>query len=385
MGVEEEFLLACPDTGAAAPRGPQVLARLGDTYDASTPGAGPRAELLQTMVESATGVCTGLTQLHHHLTTARAHLAATAVGSGTRLLATASPPLPPTSPRSAITGTEHYAEMHHLYGALTIDQEICSCHVHVGVADRDTAAAVLNHLRPWLPTLLTLSSNSPYLHGQDTGYASWRTVSLSRWPSVRTPPYFQDSDHYDRALQDLRRGGLLSDSSDAHWLARISSHLPTVEVRVADICHTVDEAVLQAGLTRALVRTSLHHIAEKRRAPEVSDTTASAALWTAARHGADGPALDPVTGDLVPAPQRLEQLFTHIELAATETGDLEHLRHLAHRVRTGGTGATRQRQAHSSGGPAHLIDLLTQQTAAEGPTWKRESPDTRAAADRVTR
>ncbi|MEU4796672.1 glutamate--cysteine ligase [Streptomyces sp. NPDC023327] len=360
MGVEEEFLLAHPETGAAVPQGPQAVARVGQDYGPSTPGAGPRTELLQTMVESATGVCTTLTELHHHLATARIRLATSAAHTGARLLATASPPLPPTAPRSPVTDTQHYDTMHALYGALVTDQEICSCHVHIGVADRDTGAAVLNHLRPWLPTLLALSANSPFLHGQDTGYASWRTVSLSRWPAVRVPPRFEDADHYDRTLAELHRGGLLAISSDAHWLARLSNHLPTVEVRVADVCRTADEAVLQAGLTRALVRTALHHIAEGRPAPDLSETSAAAALWTAARHGLDGPALDPITGDRTHAPRRLHQLFTHIKDAATETGDLDHLRDLARQSQNGGTGAIRQRLTHHAHGPAGLLDLLTQ-------------------------
>ena len=34
----------------------------------------------------------------------------------------------------------------------------------------------MNRVRPWLPVVLVLSANSPFLAGSDTGYASWRGI-----------------------------------------------------------------------------------------------------------------------------------------------------------------------------------------------------------------
>ncbi len=106
--------------------------------------------------------------------------------------------------------------------------------------------AVLNHLRPWLPVLLALSANSPFHQGADTGHASWRTLVLSRWPTHQVPPYFESAEHYDRTVTELRYAGVLPvRAANAHWFARPSAHLPTVEVRIADVTPSVDEAVLR--------------------------------------------------------------------------------------------------------------------------------------------
>ena len=52
------------------------------------------------------------------------------------------------------------------------------------------AFGVIDGLRPWLPLLTALTSNSPYAAGRDTGYASWRQQVWTRWPTAGTAePY----------------------------------------------------------------------------------------------------------------------------------------------------------------------------------------------------
>ena len=358
IGVEEEFLLIHPDTGASLPCAPGII-REAERGQVVLPGDGPCAELMPTMIEGKTAVCRSLEEVHQQLSAGRAQLAASAACAGAHLLPTGSPPLPGDSGRH-VTNTEHYDEMQQLYGSLTVDQEMCACHVHVGVADRATAVGVINHVRPWLPALLSLSVNSPFLHGVDTGYASWRTVALSRWPTITVPPYFTRPGDYDHHLHALRRAGLLTDSSDTHWLVRLSAHLPTVEIRVADICATVDDAVLQAGLTRALVRSALRDLDTGRPAPQPSDRTMAAALWTAARHGLAGPALNPQNGERLPAVDHARRLLDHVADAADELGDYERINTLLASVLHHGTGAQRQRQAAASDGPRAVVRMLHQ-------------------------
>jgi carboxylate-amine ligase len=43
------------------------------------------------------------------------------------------------------------------------------------------------------------------------------------------------------------------DASSVYFLARLSPHYPTIEVRVADTCLDVEDTVLFAGVVRALV------------------------------------------------------------------------------------------------------------------------------------
>ncbi|MFV2119552.1 carboxylate-amine ligase, partial [Streptomyces sp. Act-28] len=257
LGVEEEFLLVdAVDGSPVGGCGDGLAADRGRHRPDGGAGPGFQRELLSTMVETATGVCTDLAGLRAELTAARTRLDRAAREAGLRPLASGTAPM--SAPARTVTPTRHYRQMARLYGRLADETETCGCHVHVGVPDRESAVAVLNHLRPWLPVLLALSANSPYHQGADTGHASWRALVLSRWPTHQIPPRFASAEQYDRTVAALRRTGVLpARAGNAYWFARPSDHLPTVEVRIADVTPSVDEAVLQAGLTCALVTTAL--------------------------------------------------------------------------------------------------------------------------------
>ncbi len=354
VGVEEEFLLVDAADGCPVGLSDTVLDadRRRHRPGGRAPGCGAgrefQRELLSTMVETASGVCTDLAGLRAELTASRSRLAAAARKAGARPVACGTAPMA-AAPR-AVSPTPHYRQMARLYGRLTDETETCGCHVHVGVPDREAAVAVLNHLRPWLPVLLALSANSPFHQGADTGHASWRTLVLSRWPTHQIPPYFESAEHYDRTVAELRYAGVLPvRAANAYWFARPSAHLPTVEVRIADVTPSVDEAVLQAGLTRALVATALDAVAAGRRAPRLPEHAVGAALWTAARHGVRGPAVHPLSGRRVPAAEAVRALLDWVGPSLRATGDEEELRALAADVVSRGTGADRQRQCSGSG------------------------------------
>ncbi|MDP0995745.1 glutamate-cysteine ligase family protein, partial [Klebsiella pneumoniae] len=80
-----------------------------------------------------------------------------------------------------------------------------------GVEDRERSVQIINHLRPWLPTLLALTANSPISAGRDTGYASWRYVLFGRWPSSGPPPFFESVGHYEDAVAAMLETGVILD------------------------------------------------------------------------------------------------------------------------------------------------------------------------------
>jgi carboxylate-amine ligase len=140
VGVEEEFVLVDPNTGAP---------HLGSTAAAAAGqalGIDLQLELSQCQIEAATPVCTRIDDLRAQLHRARALAAAAAAQCGAALLAVAVPPFGP--PPRAITDLSRYRLLAEHFGQLG-EQVICGCHVHIGVSDREDAVAVSNHLRPW--------------------------------------------------------------------------------------------------------------------------------------------------------------------------------------------------------------------------------------------
>ncbi|MDS0139030.1 MULTISPECIES: glutamate--cysteine ligase [unclassified Amycolatopsis] len=341
MGVEEEFLLVNPRTGHASPCAEPVLARY--RHHGPLPdGVRVHRELRLTQLEAASGVCTTADELRYQLTAARRVLAGAAAAEDCALLATGTPVGPgPAAEPPASTG--RYAEIDAVYGAVVADYEACGCHVHVGVPDPDTAVAVVNHLGRWLPTLLALSANSPFDHGRDTGYHSWRMVLQSRFPGSGVAPHLRGYAEYRRAVDTLVDCGALVDPDQTFWLARPSGRFPTVEFRVADTALTVDHAVLQALLSRALVQRALAELSEGREATPLSPQVAAAAVWAAARHGLGGDLVDAAEATRRPAWTLVDDLLAHVRAPLEDSGDLAEVRKLVDAVRDGGTGATQQR------------------------------------------
>lgn len=363
MGVEEEFLLVDPRTGRACPRADVVLARH-HHHGALRDGATVQRELRLTQIEAATGICRTAGELRDQLTAGRRVLAGAAAAEDCALLATGTPIGPARSSPPA-AGPGRYADIDAAYGALVADYEACGCHVHVGVADRDTAVAVVNHLGRWLPTLLALSANSPFDHGRDTGYHSWRMVLQSRFPGSGVAPHVRGYEEYRRAVDALVACGALVDPDQTFWLARPSGRFPTVEFRVADTALTVDHAVLQALLSRALVQRALAELDRGREATPLSPQVAAAAVWTAARHGLTDRLVDPAGETRRPAWSLIGELVTHVRPALEETGDLDEVTALLAALRADGTGSERQCAAADSGTTA-MARWLTGQTVPAG-------------------
>ena len=373
LGIEEEFVLLDPSTGATVLAAPELVRMLD-----GEPGI--QQELMRFQVETGTRVCTGLDEAGRELIRLRRLAAAAAAHLGCRLVASGVAPYRAPG-LAAVTDQPRYRELARRYGPVVADAGTCGCHVHVGVPSREAGVQVLARLRPWLAPLLAVSANSPIADGHDTGWASWRYAIQARWPTAVPPAAWPDAAAYDTAVRRLIARGAALDERNVYFLARLSPRYPTVEVRVADVCLDAGTAVLLAGLTRALVATAL---AEARRGTPAAAAPArqvAAALAAAARQGLAGAAADPVTGHAVDAPALRARLLDHVYPALRDHGDTETITRLLHRLDRRGTGADRQRALFTSAAstPAFITALARATLSGYEPgRWRR--PDARLPA-----
>ncbi|MER3588027.1 MAG: carboxylate-amine ligase, partial [Mastigocladus sp. ERB_26_1] len=149
---------------------------------------------------------------------------------------------------------QRYQTLMQDYQQLTRELMIFGCHVHIGISDRSLAINVMNRARLWLSPLLALSASSPFWLGTDTGYASYRTQIWSRWPISGPPLFFSSVAEYEALVEALVKTKSVEEATKIYWDIRFSERFPTLEFRVTDVCMTVDEAVMIAGLIRALAR-----------------------------------------------------------------------------------------------------------------------------------
>jgi carboxylate-amine ligase len=358
VGVEEEFLLVDPVTRRPVPAAPLIVdAVAGEQVDV-------HRELTPAQIETVTRVCGDLAELYDQLVSGRRRLVSAARRAGCRVIGSGTPPIGDPGP-PPLTRDPRYGRMAIAHGALMAGQGVCGCHVHIGVDGQDRAIQVCNQLRPWLPVLLALGANSPFADGRDTGYASWRSIVWSRWPSCGMPPYFRSVREYDAVVGALIDSGTIIDRRMIYWHARPSAHLPTVEVRVADAAPTAERAVLLAGLVRALTATAESNFDAARLAPTFSEPVGRASCWRAARDGLDGWGVDLRTGAPARAWDLVDGLVDYVRDALVRNGDLSTVVGLIRELRVRGSSAARQRAVYGSrGDPGDVVDFLATEVTA---------------------
>jgi carboxylate-amine ligase len=139
-----------------------------------------------------------------------------------------------------------------------------------------------------------------------------------------------------------------------------------VEVRIADVCLDVDDAVLLAGLVRGLVVTALDEARRGVPPPCVPDALVERALRAAARHGWAGPGIDVLTGTPTAHERLAEDLLAYVRPALRATGDLEDVLAGWCALTSRGGGADRQRALRAgSGSPAEFVARLAAATRGQ--------------------
>jgi carboxylate-amine ligase len=260
-----------------------------------------------------------------------------------------------------------YERLERDYQQLAWEQIICGCHVHVGICDGETAIDVMNRVRPWLSPILALAANSPLWEGDDTGYASYRTELWRRWPMAGTPEPFASRAEFEDVVESLFATGAIDDHARIYWDVRPSARFPTLEFRVTDVCLTVDETVMVAGLIRGLVRTCHEQSRAGDPVPEARSEVIRAATWRAARYGLDADLVDVLAREAVPAGIMVDRLLDFVGPGLRDLGDWEEVSRLVKRTVGGGTGAARQRAVLARTGRLEdVVDYAVAETAAVG-------------------
>jgi carboxylate-amine ligase len=362
LGAEEELHLIDLESWKLSARAPQVLSRL--------PAENFTAEIQRTTVETNTDVVTSLSGLREELLRLRRDVIGVASAEGMGIAAVG------TAPRSVfadfeLTATGRYGRMQEQYRLLVDEQLICGTQIHVGVADRDVAVQIAQRVARELPILLALSASSPFWNGLDTGYASFRTIIWQRWPSAGATGPLKSAAEYDEMLSDLISTGVIADSKMAYFDVRPSSHAPTLELRIADACPIVDDAVLIAGLFRAAVRAAEIDILAGVPFQPQAVPLHRAAMWQAARGGLTSNLLGPGQHPHpIPAERAVRQQLQRLRPQLEELGDYAEVSHLVDALMARGTSADRQRAAFAERGNLDdVVELVVQEThgPAEGP------------------
>ena len=296
LGVEEELMILDADTlepvGAV-----EVLLR--GVRDLDLPGT-LKTELHASVVELNTPVCTDVAEAVAALRELR--LAADRVARANGLVVAAAGAHPTASLESLpVVQEDRYLEMIRHVGYAARRQGVNGLHVHVAVESAERCYERLEAVLPWLPLVLALSANSPYLEGRDTGMQSVRAGVLAELPRSGGPPAFGSYAAWETWVEQLVTLGVLEDYTRIWWDVRPHPKFGTLEIRVAD----QPTALARTELLVRILRDLVEH------APPAETPRGNYAQnrWAAARFGLDAPLIAPDGESLVSARELARRLL----------------------------------------------------------------------------
>ncbi|MGE5274085.1 MAG: carboxylate-amine ligase [Verrucomicrobiota bacterium] len=338
LGVEEEYMLLDGETFD--------LVQHIDTFLAAANGHEfePRItpELMQSVLEVATPVCSTLADVEEQLRKLRTFVCEVAAGEGLRVGSAGTHPFS-LFERQLITVKERYQTLVDQLQFVARRELIFGLHVHVAVDDAEKAVQVENGLLEHLPELLALSASSPFWRGEPTGLASTRQMVASAGPRSGPPPHFTDYATYAAVVGRLQRTGCIADCTDLWWDIRLNPRLGTVEIRICDATTRLEDVVAITAYCQALVKhyCQLHERGEK--VPSYHPVFTTENKWLAARHGLRALLMDLATGrpNRVPVARLIERTLERIRPHARELGSERELDGI-HEILAHGNGADRQ-------------------------------------------
>jgi carboxylate-amine ligase len=284
VGIEEELLLVDAETLDLVP-----------AFEKVVPDPGPRIkpELFACLLEIATKPWEDVGLALWQLQELRAEVGVRAARNGARVIVSGTHPTASTA-EQMILPYERYERIREQLGEKLTTQVVCGLHVHVAMPDEATCLRAFELVVPWLPVLLALGANSPFVEGRPSGFRSVRAERLLLLPTGGTPPVLPDWAAWEEATA--------GDDTRRHWDAWPRPEHGTLEVRVMDQQTDVRRSAGLAAIVQALAASALErapepydrHLYRQRRAdasrlpPDAADVEALRALVEPVARELDG-------------------------------------------------------------------------------------------------
>jgi carboxylate-amine ligase len=174
LGIEEEFQIIDPKTRELK----SAISQMMEANERIT-SVNLMAELHQSVVEVASGVCDDIQQAREDVIANRREAARIANDVGMRIGAASTHPFSRWQEQQISSGDRYNRMVGELQDVARANV-IYGMHVHVGIEDNEEAIAVFNSARYFLPHLLALSTSSPFISGRNTGLKSARSLVFKR-------------------------------------------------------------------------------------------------------------------------------------------------------------------------------------------------------------
>lgn len=366
IGIEEEYLLVDLKTRELAIEPPEEIL---SECEARLPGHIVTPEFLRSQIEVGTCICRNVTEARTALTELRGTVAEVAKKYGLGLMAASVHPFADWQ-QLKTTPKERYDVIARDLQTTVRRLMICGMHVHCAIEDPELRIDLMNQASYFLPHLLALSTSSPFWRGKVSGLKSYRVSVFDGLPRTGVPDRFESFGEYTRFVETLVEAGAFEDASKLWWDMRPSAKFPTLEMRLADVCPLMEDAIAIAALYSCILRMLYRLRRSNQRWRVYPQTLVAENRWIAQRFGVEGKLID--FG--IPAPVPMGALIEEIiAITAEDAAALQCEQEVAHtrEIVRRGTSADRQlvlyRQAIADGvgeeaALVKVVDQVLQET-----------------------
>ncbi len=348
LGIEEEYQLIDLNSGQLASAVQELLLdqglrQIGDQV---------KPEFMQSQIEIGSDICRNVQEARLELLRLRREVNRVAERHGYGILAASTHPFSKWEEQEANPG-ERYEDLKEYMQDVARQMLIFGMHVHVGIGTSprqlDLLIDIQNQLRYFLPHLLSFSTSSPFWQGHPTGLKSYRSIIFGNLPRTGIPPIFSSFSEYTHMIDTFGQVGALgkgrkdgkADYTKIWWDSRPHEDFGTIEIRICDICSTVDEAICIAALVQALVAKIIKLRNQNLSWRIYPNELIAENKWRAMRFGLDGRLVDYGKREAVPARFLALELLELLDDVVDELGSRREIEYL-HTILERGTSSDRQ-------------------------------------------
>jgi len=358
IGIEEEYQIIDPATRELRSYVQQFLER----GQAVLPDQ-IRPEFMQSQVEAGTRICDDVKQARRELVRMRRSIWELAEREGLWVAAAGTHPFSSWA-HQEISPYGRYPELSRFLQDVGRRLLVFGLHVHIGIEDRVLCVEVMNQMRSFLPLLLCLSTSSPFWHGRDTGLKSYRSVVFQNLPRTGIPQQFGSYADYRHYVDTLLATGSIAEPTHIWWDVRPSERLPTLEVRIPDMCTRVEEALCLVALVQAISAKLVQLRMAHRTWPIHRKPLLDENKWRAVRYGIHGKLIDIDRSREVPVPELVERLLAWLGNVVDELDSRAEAEYVQTILRRG-TSADRQLAIYRQAGDFQaVVDHVVAETQA---------------------
>ena len=274
-----------------------------------------KPELFASVVELNTGICESVDDAMAELVALRSEAKKRAADAGLVLAAAGTWPTA-VSEQQSITDDDGYRRFIEYAGSSARRQYCSGLHVHVGVESAEACMTALEDVLRWLPVVLAVSANSPYVAGREAGLASARAEILALLPRSAAPPVFASYEDWEAFAERLLELRLADSYTRIWWDVRPHPRFGTLEVRMADQPTTLEATAALGGVIHALVTSS-------RPSGPADRGIYAENRWAAARFGREAKLVHPSGDRLAAIPELLDELAGRLGDAVAPVRELD--------------------------------------------------------------